>query len=138
MPASTSLVCTASLESLEGRKAWVVAEVMDRPGGVLYASGRALFVIPKDKVGGHAACQLMCHSHKLNAAYVSIAGFIGVPMATSGTSCGLVYYGIWFIMALGMQMLPPSKASEGAAFAASQENGGTETETELERLSIAT
>ncbi len=50
MPASTSLLCTASLQSLEGRKAWVLAEVLDRPGGTLYATGKALFVIPKDKM----------------------------------------------------------------------------------------
>ena len=114
MPASTSLVCTASLESMEGRKAWVVAEVMDRPGGVLYASGRALFVIPKDKVGGPAACH--------EPGKLGMCGWIRNPI----------------IVALGMQMLPPSKASKGAAFAASQENGDTETETEVERLSIAT
>ncbi|CAL8467714.1 g7252 [Coccomyxa elongata] len=50
VPASTSLLCTASLQSLEGRKAWVLAEVLDRPGGTLYATGKALFVIPKDKM----------------------------------------------------------------------------------------
>lgn len=51
IPASTSLVCTASLQSLDGRKAWVLAEVSDRPlGGTLYATGKALFVIPKDKM----------------------------------------------------------------------------------------
>jgi hypothetical protein len=50
VPAATSLVCTASLQSLDGRKAWVLAEVLDQPGGMLYATGKALFVIPKDKV----------------------------------------------------------------------------------------
>ena len=50
LPAATSLICSASLQSLEGRKAWVTAEVLDRPGGVLYATGKALFVIPKDQV----------------------------------------------------------------------------------------
>ncbi len=84
MPASTSLICTASLQSLEGRKAWVLAEVLDRPGGTLYATGKALFVIPKDK------------------------------------------------------MLPPSKASENAAFAEADAQAGAvpETETEVERLSL--
>ena len=85
VPASTSLICTASLQSLEGRKAWVLAEVLDRPGGTLYATGKALFVIPKDK------------------------------------------------------MLPPSKASESAAFAdagADQTGAVPETETEVERLSL--
>ncbi len=47
VPASTSLICTASLDSLDGRKAWVSAQVLDRPGGTLYATGKALFVIPK-------------------------------------------------------------------------------------------
>ncbi len=87
VPASTSLVCTASLESMDGRKAWVTAEVVNRPGGSLYATGRALFVIPKDK------------------------------------------------------MLPPSKASEAAAFANGAAAAGPaaavpETETEVERLSL--
>lgn len=84
VPASTSLVCTASLQSMEGRKAWVLAEVLDRPGGTLYATGKALFVIPKDK------------------------------------------------------MLPPSKASESAAFANGGPQGGSvpETEIEIERLSL--
>ena len=84
MPASTSLICTASLLSLEGRKAWVLAEVLDRPGGMLFATGKGLFVIPKDK------------------------------------------------------MLPPSKASESAAFADAGANAGAvpETETEVERLSL--
>ncbi|CAL5219805.1 g1712 [Coccomyxa viridis] len=50
VPASTSLICTASLDSLDGRKAWVSAQVLDKPGGTLYATGKALFVIPKDKM----------------------------------------------------------------------------------------
>lgn len=28
----------------------MLAEVLDRPGGTLYATGKALFVIPKDKM----------------------------------------------------------------------------------------
>lgn len=47
MPASADVVCSARLESVEGRKIWVVAEVADRPGGTVYASGRALYVTPK-------------------------------------------------------------------------------------------
>jgi hypothetical protein len=38
------------LQSINGRKAWVLAEVLDRPGGTLYAIGKALFVIPKDRM----------------------------------------------------------------------------------------
>ncbi len=51
VPASTSLICTASLDSFDGRKAWVSAQVLDQPGGTLYATGKALFVIPKVKAG---------------------------------------------------------------------------------------
>ena len=56
MPASTSLICTASLDSLDGRKAWVSAQVLDKPGGTLYATGKALFVIPK--VNHPSSCAL--------------------------------------------------------------------------------
>ncbi len=55
MPASTSLICTASLDSLDGRKAWVSAQVLDKPGGILYAIGKALFVIPKVNM---SACRI--------------------------------------------------------------------------------
>lgn len=47
IPASSHIICTASLDSIEGRKTWVRATVKDRPDGVEYAAGRALFVIPK-------------------------------------------------------------------------------------------
>ena len=47
VPANSSVVCTTALESVDGRKTWVTAELRDRPDGVLYASARALFVIPR-------------------------------------------------------------------------------------------
>lgn len=47
IPASSHIICTASLDSIEGRKTWVRATVKDRPDGVEYAAGKALFVIPK-------------------------------------------------------------------------------------------
>ncbi|DBA95108.1 TPA: hypothetical protein ACH3X1_002620 [Trebouxia sp. C0004] len=47
IPAGSHIICTASLDSIEGRKTWVRATVKDRPDGVEYAAGEALFVIPK-------------------------------------------------------------------------------------------
>ncbi|KAL0049898.1 hypothetical protein WJX82_000211 [Trebouxia sp. C0006] len=47
IPAGSHIICTASLDSIEGRKSWVRATVKDRPDGVEYAAGKALFVIPK-------------------------------------------------------------------------------------------
>jgi len=47
LPAGTTVVCTTSLESVAGRKAWVTAELRDRPGGELYSSARALYVVAK-------------------------------------------------------------------------------------------
>lgn len=47
IPAGSHIICTASLDSIEGRKTWVRATVRDRPDGVEYAAGKALFVIPK-------------------------------------------------------------------------------------------
>ena len=35
------------MDSIEGRKTWVSATVKDKPDGVVYAAGKALFVIPK-------------------------------------------------------------------------------------------
>lgn len=60
VPASTSLICTASLDSLNGRKAWVSAQVLDRPGGTLYATGKALFVIPKVCTVQRLRCNAVC------------------------------------------------------------------------------
>lgn len=50
LPAGHHVLCRASLESTDGRKAWVRAEVLPHPGGRPYAVGRALFVIPRDRM----------------------------------------------------------------------------------------
>lgn len=47
IPAGSHIICTASMDSIEGRKTWVSATVKDKPDGVVYAAGKALFVIPK-------------------------------------------------------------------------------------------
>lgn len=52
IPSGSEIICTARVESVEGRKAWISAEVMDRPGGLVYASGRALYVTPRQHVDG--------------------------------------------------------------------------------------
>ena len=41
------MLCTCELESIEGRKVWMRATVSDGPGGITYATARALFVSPK-------------------------------------------------------------------------------------------
>lgn len=50
LPAGSHILCTATLESSDGRKAWVRAEVLPHPGGPPYATGKALFVIPRDRM----------------------------------------------------------------------------------------
>ncbi len=45
MPAGSTVLCTASLESVHRRKAWLTAELRDRPGGALFSSARALYLI---------------------------------------------------------------------------------------------
>lgn len=55
MPGGADVVCTARLERVEGRKIWTVAEVADRPSGTVYASGRALYVTPKQPAAAEAA-----------------------------------------------------------------------------------
>jgi len=50
LPAASTVVCTTSLETVDGRKGWVTAELRDRPGGVLFCSARALYVMPKSPV----------------------------------------------------------------------------------------
>ena len=42
------MICTAHLDRVERRKIFLSAQVEDKPGGVLYARGSALFVVPKD------------------------------------------------------------------------------------------
>ena len=40
-------MCTTALESMNGRKGWATAELRDRPGGQLYSSARALYIIDR-------------------------------------------------------------------------------------------
>lgn len=47
LPVNTVAVCTARVESMEGRKIWTYAEMLDRPGGTVFATGKALYVTPK-------------------------------------------------------------------------------------------
>lgn len=44
---SSAILCTAEVESIEGRKIWMRAIVSDGPDGRVYATARALFVAPK-------------------------------------------------------------------------------------------
>jgi len=55
LPAGSHLLCVATLESSDGRKAWVRAEVLPHPGGPPYAIGKALFVIPRDRMAPASA-----------------------------------------------------------------------------------
>mmetsp|Transcript_34272 Transcript_34272/g.61174 ORF Transcript_34272/g.61174 Transcript_34272/m.61174 type:complete len:301 (-) Transcript_34272:148-1050(-) len=50
LKASTMIVCSTELESAEGRKVWMKANVVDSKTKEVYASGRALFVTPRVKV----------------------------------------------------------------------------------------
>ncbi|KDD75612.1 hypothetical protein H632_c592p0, partial [Helicosporidium sp. ATCC 50920] len=47
LPVDVEVVCTASLLETQGRKIWVRTEMRDRPGGEIYAEGKALFVSVK-------------------------------------------------------------------------------------------
>ncbi|KAK9834981.1 hypothetical protein WJX81_001794 [Elliptochloris bilobata] len=93
LPAGGHVLCHASLESTEGRKAWVRAEVLPHPGGAPYALGRALFVIPRDKVapasaaaGDGAAADHGAAAENGNAA---VAVPAGNGDAAQETECGL-------------------------------------------------
>eukprot|EP00873_Tetraselmis_striata_P045137 jgi/Tetstr1/465401/TSEL_010085.t1 len=47
LKANTMVVCSTALESEEGRKVWMTANVVDSKTKQVYASGRALFVTPR-------------------------------------------------------------------------------------------
>ncbi len=49
LPAPANVCCTVRIISIEGRKAWVSVELADRPGGTLFAEGKALFVSAREK-----------------------------------------------------------------------------------------
>ncbi|KAI8475037.1 MAG: HotDog domain-containing protein [Monoraphidium minutum] len=55
LPAQSTVVCTARVESLSGRKLWLAAEVACPTSGVVYARSKSLFVIPRDDPGAAAA-----------------------------------------------------------------------------------
>ena len=44
--AGSTILCTAEVESMEGRKLWMKSTVKDGPSGKVYATARALFVAP--------------------------------------------------------------------------------------------
>lgn len=44
MPVPSMVCCTASIQSLDGRKAWLSAVLCDEPGGTVYATGKALYL----------------------------------------------------------------------------------------------
>uniref|UniRef100_A0A383VFX8 Thioesterase domain-containing protein n=1 Tax=Tetradesmus obliquus TaxID=3088 RepID=A0A383VFX8_TETOB len=50
LPAESTVLCTAQVDSLEGRKIWVAADLTDPLQQTVYASSRALFVKPKAPV----------------------------------------------------------------------------------------
>lgn len=50
LPAESTIICTARVESCEGRKIWVTADITDPSRQTVYASSRALFVKPKAPV----------------------------------------------------------------------------------------
>lgn len=45
--AGSTILCTCSVEKIDGRKLWMTAELIDGPTGKVYAKSRALFVAPK-------------------------------------------------------------------------------------------
>ncbi|KAF6264405.1 HotDog domain-containing protein [Scenedesmus sp. NREL 46B-D3] len=50
LPAESTVLCTARVDSCEGRKIWVAADLTDPSQETVYASSRALFVKPKAPV----------------------------------------------------------------------------------------
>jgi hypothetical protein len=50
LPAESTVLCTAQVDSLEGRKIWVAAHLTDPLQETVYASSQALFVKPKAPV----------------------------------------------------------------------------------------
>ena len=49
LPTDMVVICTAKVLSIEGRKIWVSAEMLDKPGGIVFATGKALYVTPKQQ-----------------------------------------------------------------------------------------
>lgn len=44
--AGSTVLCTAEVESIDGRKLWMKSTLMDGSTGKVYATARALFVAP--------------------------------------------------------------------------------------------
>lgn len=91
IPAGSHIVCTASLDSIEGRKTWVRATVKDRPDGLEYAAGKALFVIPKthplDKPSDGAEEQSRAHAAGNQFAMSSMFTVRNVDLISVLVSC---------------------------------------------------
>ena len=51
LPAESTIVCSAKVESFEGRKLWLSASVADPQGETVYARSKSLFVIPRGDPG---------------------------------------------------------------------------------------
>lgn len=49
LPVDMAVCCTAQVLSIEGRKIWVSAEMLDKPGGMVFATGKALYVTPRQQ-----------------------------------------------------------------------------------------
>jgi acyl-coenzyme A thioesterase PaaI-like protein len=47
LPVNINVICTAWVTSIEGRKCWTAAEMRDEPGGTIFATGKALYVTPR-------------------------------------------------------------------------------------------
>ena len=47
LQAGKLVLCEAEVESVDGRKLWMKATVRASPGGKVYATSRALFVVPR-------------------------------------------------------------------------------------------
>jgi hypothetical protein len=50
LPAQSTIMCSAEVESVDGRKIWVSARVTDPTGATVFADSRALFVKPREPV----------------------------------------------------------------------------------------
>eukprot|EP00775_Hariotina_reticulata_P012077 gene12077-12217_t len=50
LPAQSTVVCTATVEKVEGRKIWVAARLTDPSQQTLYAASRALFIKPREVI----------------------------------------------------------------------------------------
>ena len=47
LQAGRLVLCEAEVESVDGRKLWMKASVRASPGGKVFATSRALFVVPR-------------------------------------------------------------------------------------------